>query len=456
MANENAVRDANDVPSLLAVDDVTGETRQVTTDSDGNILVTGIFETALADLTDVSLTNPQNGDVLTYNGSVWVNQAGGGGGGANTALSNLASVAINTSLLPGTNDGAALGSATLSFSDLFLATGGVINIANGNWVATHTSGILTVGTGDLRVTTAGTNAASVVTVQGSQSLTSKTYNGLTVTTTTGTLTIANGKTVTINNSITFAGTDSTTMTFPATTATIARTDAAQTFTGVQTFTSPATTTSITTGSTSFTAWAGATTLLTIGGTGASASMFMPSTLDTTSSTTGAIRTSGGISAAKAMNVGTAITVGTTIELGNASDTTLSRSSAGVLAVEGVVVPTISSTNTLTNKRVTLRVGSTASSATPTIDTDAVDSYDITALATNITSMTTNLTGTPTTDQRLWLSFTDNGTARTITWGSSFEASGTTALPTTTVINTRLDVGFIWNSATSKWRCVATS
>lgn len=38
-----------------------------------------------------------------------------------------------------------------------------------------------------------------------------------------------------------------------------------------------------------------------------------------------------------------------LELGNASDTTLSRSSAGVLAVEGVVIPSISSTNTLTNK-----------------------------------------------------------------------------------------------------------
>ena len=41
-----------------------------------------------------------------------------------------------------------------------------------------------------------------------------------------------------------------------------------------------------------------------------------------------------------------------LELGHASDTTLSRSSAGVLAVEGVVVPTLSSTSTLTNKTLT--------------------------------------------------------------------------------------------------------
>lgn len=74
-------------------------------------------------------------------------------------------------------------------------------------------------------------------------------------------------------------------------------------------TSPDFTTSITTSSASFTAFAGATTLLTIGGTGASASMFAPSTLDATSSTTGAIRTSGGISAAKALNIGTTGTFG---------------------------------------------------------------------------------------------------------------------------------------------------
>jgi len=45
------------------------------------------------------------------------------------------------------------------------------------------------------------------------------------------------------------------------------------------------------------------------------------------------------------------TIATTgsLELGHATDTTLSRSAAGVVAVEGVVVPTVSSTNTLTNK-----------------------------------------------------------------------------------------------------------
>jgi hypothetical protein len=47
-----------------------------------------------------------------------------------------------------------------------------------------------------------------------------------------------------------------------------------------------------------------------------------------------------------------LTVGGTIELGHATDTTLSRSAAGRLAVEGVDVVTLSATQTLTNKTLT--------------------------------------------------------------------------------------------------------
>jgi len=112
-----------------------------------------------------------------------------------------------------------------------------------------------------------------------------------------------------------------------------------------------------------------------------------------------------------------------------------------------------STNTLTNKRITPRTGTTTSSATPTINTDNVDFYSLTAQAVDITSMTTNLSGTPTEAQKLWIAITGTA-ARAITWGASFE-NGSVALPTTTVTTTRLDVGFIWNSVTSKWRCVAS-
>ncbi len=78
-------------------------------------------------------------------------------------------------------------------------------------------------------------------------LVATTLNGNTFTTGTYTLTGTAGKTLTFSKSLTLDGTDSTTMTFPATSATIARTDAGQTFTGVQTMTSPAITTPAFTG-----------------------------------------------------------------------------------------------------------------------------------------------------------------------------------------------------------------
>jgi hypothetical protein len=46
------------------------------------------------------------------------------------------------------------------------------------------------------------------------------WNGLTITTTTGTFTLTNGKTLSVSNTLTFAGTDSTTMTFPSASASI--------------------------------------------------------------------------------------------------------------------------------------------------------------------------------------------------------------------------------------------
>ena len=46
---------------------------------------------ALNDVTDVTITSPSNGEVLTYNGSAWVNSAPtGGSGGANVTISDTA------------------------------------------------------------------------------------------------------------------------------------------------------------------------------------------------------------------------------------------------------------------------------------------------------------------------------------------------------------------------------
>lgn len=97
---------------------------------------------------------------------------------------------------------------------------------------------------------------------------------------------------------------------------------------------------------------------------------------------------------------------------------------------------------------------TTSSATPSINVSTTDIYGLTAQAVDITSFTTNLTGTPVEGQKLWIYIIGTG-ARAITWGTSFESS-VAILPTTTVSTNRLDVGFVWNSVTSKWRCMATA
>ena len=98
------------------------------------------------------------------------------------------------------------------------------------------------------------------------------------------------------------------------------------------------------------------------------------------------------------------------------------------------------------------LASTANSATPTLNTDNYDVMVITGQSVAITSFTTNLTGTPVNGQKLLISITGT-TAIAITWGASFESSNV-ILPITTVTTNRLDVGFIWNAATSKWRCIA--
>lgn len=96
------------------------------------------------------------------------------------------------------------------------------------------------GTGALVFSDAPTlNSPSLVTPGiGVATATSVNKVAITAPATGATLTILDGKTFTVSHSITLAGTDGTTMTFPSTSATIARIDAANTFTGDQTFSGP--------------------------------------------------------------------------------------------------------------------------------------------------------------------------------------------------------------------------
>ena len=53
-------------------------------------------------------------------------------------------VLVENALTPGTSDGIALGTTSLMWSDLFLASGGVMNFNNGNVTLTHSADTLTV------------------------------------------------------------------------------------------------------------------------------------------------------------------------------------------------------------------------------------------------------------------------------------------------------------------------
>lgn len=81
-----------------------------------------------------AVVNWNNGDVLlthSANTLAWTGASSG--------------YTFDAALRPSANDAAALGSATVSWADLFLASGGVINFNNGDVTITHASNVLAFG-----------------------------------------------------------------------------------------------------------------------------------------------------------------------------------------------------------------------------------------------------------------------------------------------------------------------
>jgi flagellar motility protein MotE (MotC chaperone) len=70
-------------------------------------------------------------------------KTGSGGSTAERFYLSTNTAEFTVPVRPLTNDAAALGAATLSWSDLFLASGGVINFNNGNATLTHSTGLIT-------------------------------------------------------------------------------------------------------------------------------------------------------------------------------------------------------------------------------------------------------------------------------------------------------------------------
>lgn len=110
------------------------------------------------------------------------------------------------------------------------------------------------------------------------------------------------------------------------------------------------------------------------------------------------------------------------------------------------------TATLTNKYVKRRVTAVTGNA-PTFNADSCDVLSVTAVTAAINFQTNYTEGTRSSHDTLWVSYTANG-AYAITWMTNTEDS--TATRPSTTINGTVDVGYRWNAATSKWRCVAVA
>lgn len=95
-----------------------------------------------------------------------------------------------------------------------------------------------------------------------------------------------------------------------------------------------------------------------------------------------------------------------------------------------------------------------SAAQPAINVDTTGVAVFNTLQHAVTDMSANLTGTPADGQPLLFRIKSDSSARSIAWGTSFAPRGI-ALPTTTVANKYLYVGFRYNAVESVWDCIAS-
>jgi hypothetical protein len=142
-------------------------------------------------------------------------------------------------------------------------------------------------------------------------------------------------------------------------------------------------------------------------------------------------------------IGTAVPGDSLLFNVNAGISSIILPSSGTMA-------TLEGTETFIHKRITKRVQKIASNAQPSVNLDNLDAFYITGLSVNITSMSANLSGTPTDCQELEMWIRDNGvTGRTIAWGISYSASTDLPLPTITTPGMWLYLKFIYNSENTK-------
>jgi hypothetical protein len=386
-------------------------------------------------------------------------------------------------------------------------TGPITSVGNATSIASQT------GTGTKFVVD---NTPTLITpVLGVATATSVNKVAITAPATSATLTISDGKTLTQTQSITHTGTDSTTMTYPTTSATLARTDAAQTFTGTQTFSGNIislnnakgyTTTATSSGTLTLSASSTYNQYLT-GSAFHTVQMPVVSTLTTghqfriVNNSTAAINVNSSgtnfmatVAPSTELLATCILTSGTDASSWSVKYSGIIGSSATSLTVSGgtgsisvTAAKTLTATNTLTLSGTDSTTMTFPSTSATIARTDAANTFTgaqtfsnaviytnnaitasgnaatvpITAKLNTVTNnsaatLTITMTTTSATDGQMTIVrvLDSSAAAQTITWVNT--ENSTVSAPTTSNGSTTLPltVGFMYNSATSKWRCIA--
>lgn len=188
----------------------------------GNVSVVGPYTLALNLTASTSVNLPSTGALATLAGVETLTNktliVPTILGGTHTAITSLGIRSTGT----GTFDLTLANSENLTAGrTLTLTLNNADRTVNLGGNVTTAAAFATAGANALTLTTTGaTNVTlpttgTLATLAGTEALTNKTVNGLTITHTTGTLTIASGKTATVNSILTFAGTDGGSVAFGA-------------------------------------------------------------------------------------------------------------------------------------------------------------------------------------------------------------------------------------------------
>ena len=121
---------------------------------------------------------------------------------------------------------------------------------------------------------------------------------------------------------------------------------------------------------------------------------------------------------------------------------------------------LTTTQTLTNKRVTPRINGTTTDTTLQPNSDTTDQYNVTALgsaALIATPAFTPIPGeeNPTNGQKLIIRIKDNGISRSLTWSPLYRQIGN-VLPAATTAGKTIYVGCVYNTEAGYWDVVAVA